>query len=149
MITWSKERASKEVERAINSGKDCSKLTKACYNSALKAFNCLCEDNDTGNMDITCVKQILTRLMNHKVLSPIHDTEDVWYKAESFADVYSYQCKQLTSLFKTVFTDGTIRYNDTDRVLRYNVDVSSDGSHLKVGSTLIPIGSVDRLTTTL
>ena len=49
----------------------------ACYDSALKAFNSLCEDGHSG-MSIGFTKAILNRLIDGKPLVPIEDTEDIW-----------------------------------------------------------------------
>ena len=44
----------------------------ACYQSALKAFNSLCEDGHSG-MSIGFTKNILNRLIDGKPLTPIED----------------------------------------------------------------------------
>ena len=49
----------------------------ACYASALKAFNCLLEDEHSG-FSIAMTKRILNRLIECKPLTPIEDTTDVW-----------------------------------------------------------------------
>ena len=49
----------------------------ACYESALKAFNSLMEDEHSGT-SIGFTKQILNRLIDGKPLTPIEDTEAVW-----------------------------------------------------------------------
>lgn len=61
------------------------------------------------SFSVTC--NILTRLMNNQVLTPIRDTEDVWYH------IYEkeYQCIRMPSLFKKIHDDGTITYSDNHR----------------------------------
>lgn len=90
----------------------------ACYESALKAFKSLCEDGHSG-FSIGLTKQILNRLIDGKVLTPIEDTPDIWkeliYKDENGGSVY--QCKRMSSLFKTINPDGTVKYRDNDRVV--------------------------------
>ena len=51
----------------------------ACYESALKAFNSLCEDGHSG-FSIGLTKAILNRLIDNKPLLPIEDTDDGWNK---------------------------------------------------------------------
>ena len=48
----------------------------ACYESALKAFNSLCEDGHSG-FSIGLTKAILNRLIINKPLLPIEDTNEV------------------------------------------------------------------------
>lgn len=78
----------------------------ACYESALKAFNSLCEDGHSG-FSIGMTKQILNRLIECKPLTSIEDTEDVWDNTTDFGghrgEVANYQCKRMSSLFKYVY----------------------------------------------
>ena len=95
----------------------------ACYQSALKAFKSLCEDEHSG-MSIRFTKEILDRLIDIKCLTPIEDTDDVWnelYVRENGEK--HYQCKRMSSLFKDVHDDGTITYHDNDR----QVGIDNDG----------------------
>ena len=89
----------------------------ACYESALKAFKVLCNDDHSGfSMKIT--QSILNRLINGQPLSPIEDTNDVWEKVAQDKDMgyWTYQCKRMSSLFKYVYTNGTVKYIDIDRL---------------------------------
>ena len=87
----------------------------ACYESALKAFNSLCEDGHSG-FSIGMTKQILNRLIECKPLTSIEDTEDVWDNTTDFGghrgEVANYQCKRMSSLFKYVYVDGSVKYRD-------------------------------------
>ena len=102
----------------------------ACYESALKAFRSLCEDGYSG-FSIGLTKAILNRLIDHKALLPIEDTEDVWNDISDVSGLngekVSYQCKRMSSLFKDVYADGTVKYHDNDRC--YGVDVRTDSSY--------------------
>ena len=97
----------------------------ACYQSALKAYNSLLEDNHSG-FSIGSTKNILNRLIDHKPLTPV--------TAEDTCNVVSTdgtaQCSRMSSLFRN--TDGT--YNDVDRVVFYEADYPS---HFGVASRLI------------
>ena len=88
----------------------------ACYNSALKAFESLCGDGHSG-FSIGITKGILNRLIEGKPLTPIEDTEDVWNVCSRGENggVATYQCKRMSSLFKDVYPDGTVKYHDNDR----------------------------------
>lgn len=89
------------------------------YESALKAYNSLLED-EHSSFSIGITKDILNRLIDIKPLTPIEDTDDVWI---DISNVYlnkektSYQCKRMTSLFKYVYPDGTVKYRDVNRAL--------------------------------
>ena len=48
-----------------------------CYESAMKAYETLMEDDHSG-CSIVFTKNILNRLIDGRPLTPIYDTEDVW-----------------------------------------------------------------------
>lgn len=94
----------------------------ACYESALKAFESLMQDGHSG-FSISVTKQILIRLIEGKPLTPIEDTEDIWYEVGGYKDDRKhYQCKRMSSLFKEVHSDGTVRYSDNDRIMCFDVN---------------------------
>lgn len=94
----------------------------ACYESAYKAFLSLCEDEHSG-CSIGFTKEILNRLIDGKPLTPIEDVPDVWSKITCLKnECTAYQCKRMSSLFKHVYTDGTVKYNDIDRYICVNKD---------------------------
>ena len=95
----------------------------ACYESALKAYESLFEDGHSG-MSISITKSILNRLLEGKPLTPIEDTDDAWDDDRSRIrnDVKTLQCKRMSSLFKDVYNDGTIKYSDIDRVICVNIN---------------------------
>lgn len=91
----------------------------ACYESALKAFRSLLED-EHSETNIRITLRILNRLVNVQPLTPIEDTDDVWIKCGLFfyeKDCDTYQCKRMSSLFKNVYDDGHIKYSDIDRFI--------------------------------
>lgn len=94
-----------------------------CYESALKAYKSLCEDGHSG-LSFSITKSILNRLMNSQPLTPIEDTEDCWQPVGSYDTKRSFQCKRMYSLFKDVCEDGTIKFQDIDRI--ECVDIGSD-----------------------
>lgn len=97
----------------------------ACYESALKAFNTLCEDGHSG-CSIGVTKNILMRLIDGKPLTPIEDTPDIWHfsftRNEETPGPNVYQCSRMSSFFKEVYPDGAIKYDDIDRVTCVSVD---------------------------
>lgn len=96
----------------------------ACYESALKAFKSLMEDGHSG-VSIGVTRHILNRLIDSKPLTPIEDTPDIWNNiSESEDSEVLYQCKRMSSLFKYVYPDGTVKYNDTDRC--YGIDLNDN-----------------------
>lgn len=121
MSTW----AEKEIEIACAREKaNCEDSDEwnygvACYKSALKAYNSLMEDGHSG-ISISITKQILNRLIEGKPLTPIEDTDDIWDEILGFNKdngIKTYQCKRMSSLFKDVYPDGTVKYSDVDRVI--------------------------------
>lgn len=91
----------------------------ACYESALKAFNSLMEDEHSG-FSLGITKSILNRLLDGKPLTPIKDEDDIWgsaYTYQSADDRLVYQCSRMPSLFKYVNQDGSVTYSDIDRYI--------------------------------
>lgn len=123
MIEW----ATREVEIACKRERGDASENEwdygcACYESALKAYKCLCEDGHSG-MSFSVARSILKRLMDGNPLTPIEDTPDVWNLTHHSEDeVAHYQCKRKSSLFKSVFPDGKVVYSDVDRVVMRNVE---------------------------
>ena len=93
----------------------------ACYESALKAFRSLCEDGRSG-FSICMTKHILNRLIEGKPLTPIEDTEDNWNDLNRSQEAENYQCRRMSSLFKYVYADGSVKYRDVNRFCGVNVD---------------------------
>lgn len=120
MINWAKEevRLACEYERKA-SGVEDDNCDYGCayYESALKAFESLCEDEHSG-YSIGITKHILNRLIDGKVLRPIEDTDGIWSEPSRYNDDYAtYQCKRMSSFFKNVYDDGTVKYRDNDRLI--------------------------------
>lgn len=118
MLEW----AEKEVELACKREKPDRKEGEwdygcACYESALKAYKSLLEDGHSG-MSISLTKTILDRLIDGKPLTPIYDEPDEWNETSKG----HYQCKRMYSLFKDIHENGSITYNDVDRVVCVDLD---------------------------
>ena len=121
MYEWAKREVelAKERERKASGVKEGWDYGCACYDSALKAFKSLCDDNHSG-MSIMFTKSILNRLIDGNVLTPIEDTTDIWNQIGD--DLY--QCNRMSSLFKRIMPNGSIKYSDNNRVIC--VDVTSN-----------------------
>ena len=123
MSEWAKNEV--ELAKSANSkdGDELDGYVCACYESALEAFNVLCNQGHSGT-SIKITKDILVRLIAGKPLTPIEDTEDAW-SARSYErsdGTVTCQCKRMSSLFKDVDTNGNVSYHDIDRVTCENVD---------------------------
>ena len=116
----------------------------ACYESALKAFRSLLEDEHSG-MSIGFTLGILNRLVKGQPLTPIEDTDDAWIKRGRYPyenDYITYQCKRMSSLFKHVYTDGHIEYSDVNRFSCRILDSSAwwhNGHVSKIANEYFPI----------
>ena len=125
MLEWAK----REIELACkrergNRPNDEFDYECACYESALKAYKSLLEDGHSGmNIGYTVAglifrKHILDRLIEGKVLTPIEDTPDIWNDCARYEYEIGYstqQCKRMSSLFKYIYDDGTVKYKDVNR----------------------------------
>ena len=83
--------------------------------------------NDGHNgLSLERTKYILYNLIEHIPLTPIMDTDDTWDipEIDSDSNRRCYQCKRLTSLFKYVYNDGSIKYFDTGRF--QCIDIGND-----------------------
>ena len=115
----------------------------SCYQSALKAYQSLCEDGHSG-FSFGVTKNILIRLLNELPLTPIEDTPDVWNEItiKDEDGTVTYQCNRMSSLFKNVHKDGAITYHDVNRDYCQEVTNPKDtysGSTGRIVDELFPI----------
>ena len=122
MLEWAKNEVAIASKRERGDKPECEwDYGCACYESALKAFKSLCDEGHSG-YSIKMAQSILNRLIDGNPLTPIEDTDDVWNLIENHEDGYrSYQCKRMYSLFKDVYADGTVKYDDINR--SYCIDI--------------------------
>lgn len=115
---------------------------KLCYESALRAYETLYNDNHSG-LSIEITKNILNRMIDNKPLTPIEDTEDEWILINNSSDTLKeYQCKRISSLFKRIYKDGLIQYTDIDRTLKQDTVINTlwhSGLTDKIIDELFPI----------
>ena len=133
MLTW----AECEIELACAEERAASETLDgewdygcACYESALRAYRSLTKDGHSG-WSIGMTKHILNRLIDGKPLTPIEDTDDVWNDISDICGLkgeeVNYQCKRMSSLFKYVYADGTIKYRDVDN--HYCIDINARSTY--------------------
>lgn len=131
MLEWAK----REIELACKrerGDKDPNEWNygAACYESAYKAFKSLMEDEHSG-CSIGLTMSILKRLVRRQPLTPIEDTPDIWHEV-GFVNsglVNNLQCSRMSSFWKDIYPDGTVKYVDEDRVIAYCIDHPTVGWH--------------------
>ncbi|MBQ0113068.1 MAG: hypothetical protein KBT03_08060 [Bacteroidales bacterium] len=143
MIDWAKKEVELACKRENPNRKDGEfDYGCACYESALKAYKSICDDNHSG-MSFGFTRNILIRLMDGNPLTPIEDTEDIWNEVDFGSEGRkSYQCKRKSALFKDVFEDGTVKYSDIDRCYAYNIETGcsySSGLVRSIVDEMFPI----------
>lgn len=140
MLTWAENEINIACahERAGSENKNDWDYGVACYESALKAFKSLLEDEHSG-FSISITKAILNRLIDGKPLTPIDDTPEVWNKITYRGRNGSkeYQCNRMSSLFKSVYPDGTVKYSDNGRVICENFDRPGVGFTTRLARDII------------
>lgn len=140
MLTWAENEIdiACKRERADCDDKDGWDYGVACYESALRAFKSLMGDGHSG-FSIGITKNILNRLIDGKPLTVIEDVPEVWNEVVYLNKNGSreYQCKRMSSLFKTVHTDGSVGYSDNGRVICANIDSPDIGFTCKLARDII------------
>ena len=96
----------------------------SCYMSALKAFESLCDDGHSG-YSFSVTRSILKKLLDNRPLTPITD-EDFVNQVSIFDDKEEYQCSRMSSLFKTVYEDGSVEYSDVNRAYSFDAEFPDD-----------------------
>ena len=113
---------------------------RACYKSAMKAYKSLLNDDHSG-FSIHLTKNILNRLINVQPLTPIEDVPEVWNDISPWKSdegmVEKYQCRRMSSLFKEVYDDGAVVYDDIDRVSCIDINNPSVSWHNGLGNKIV------------
>lgn len=125
MGTWAEREVEIACKRANPDRKevefDCSRV---CYESALKAYKSLMDDNYSG-FSFGVTKGILIRLMNDLPLTAIEDDDEYWELFNETENEKDYQCSRMPSLFKYVYSDKPTEFYDVNRVrVTYNNGVA-------------------------
>lgn len=148
-MEWAKNEVSLALEREASVDDESIGIgyeyVKNCFESALKAYESLCDDGHSG-MSISITKNVLNRLIEHKPLTPIEDTEDIWTELFGMREddrIKVYQCKRMGCFWKEVFPDGTVRYNDNNRACGINMNdplyTYHDGLTTRIVNEMFPI----------
>ena len=92
----------------------------------------LIDDIEAVKEDKSMLDWTENRLIDGKPLTPIEDTDDVWNLIDNHEYGYiSYQCKRMSSLFKDVYADGTVKYDDISR--SYCIDIHDSNNEYSSG----------------
>lgn len=117
MLDWAQNEVKYAIDREMKvecDDEEGVEYVKGCYESALKAYKSLCEDGHSG-MSFGITTDILYRLIRHRPLTPLQDRQEDWEENWDNGDgVKHYVHKRLSSLFKDVYPDGKVEYNDVD-----------------------------------
>lgn len=134
MLSWAEREIGLAIEREREfERKDAEEHSKkydpkgfsyggAIYESALKAYRSLSEDGHSG-MSWSFTGKVLMRLMKGRPLTPLKGTDDEWVKTTEDNDWY--QNNRCSSVFKHVFSDGTVKYTDNG----YAVCIDDDNGY--------------------
>lgn len=100
-----------------------------CYKNALEAFEVITKEGHSG-MSYGITVGILKRLLERKPLTPIEDTPDVWSEVRiKEGGTKTFQCRRMSSLFKTIDENGKVSYDDIDRA----VGIDDEGMSWRIG----------------
>ena len=129
--------AEEEIRLACNV-KD--EYARACYDSAIRAYKSLMKDGHSG-ASIHVTHRILNRLIDMKPLTAIEDVPEVWNDISMWKSaegiVEQYQCKRMSSLFKDIYDDGTVKITDVNRVSCINIDCPIISWHCHLGDNIV------------
>ena len=129
--------AEEEIRLACNIN---GEYARACYNSAIRAYKSLLKDGHSG-ASIHLTHEILNRLIDMKPLTAIEDVPEVWndisMRKSDEGTVEQYQCKRMSSLFKDVYDDGTVKFTDVDRVSCIDIANPIISWHCRLGDNIV------------
>ena len=129
--------AEEEIRLACNIN---GEYARACYNSAIRAYKSLLKDGHSG-ASIHLTHEILNRLIDMKPLTAIEDVPEVWndisMRKSDEGTIEQYQCKRMSSLFKDVYDDGTVKFTDVDRVSCIDIDNPTISWHCRLGNNIV------------
>ena len=117
LVEWAREevRLIKENDLKDNDADDISvKYAASCYDSALEAFEVLCDQGHSG-MSIKITQYILNKLIDTHPLTPITGEDSEWMEHHrGEGEPKCYQNKRYSALFKYVDADGAVSYSDNN-----------------------------------
>lgn len=121
MTDWARSEV-EFIREAFKKDDDIKDYAMACYETALKAFETVCEAGLTG-FQVPIVKQIFDALIDGRPLSKLEESPDIWSDKLMSPEEKGkkFQCIRKSSLFKTIHEDGSVSYSDVDRVTVHKV----------------------------
>lgn len=125
MTDWARSEV-EHIRKAFKKDDDIKDYAMACYETALKAFETVCEAGLTG-FQVPIVKQIFDALIDGRPLSKLEESPDIWSDkivAENEKGKL-FQCVRRTSLFKHIHDDGSVSYSDVDRVTMHEMNTGT------------------------
>ena len=118
---------------------------RLCLDSAIKSYKSLLGDGHSG-YSINVTKEILLRLIDNMPLTAIEETDDWMKLPDAFNKVGVIECYQSTrysSLFKNVYSDGSVKYNDCNRDVCVDInnpnETYSSGLASRIVDDIFPI----------
>ena len=91
--------------------------TEGCYQSALKAYKSILEDDHSG-CSFSITSGILKKLIDGYPLTPIEDVPEVWVFCYEDEQKTTYQCNRCSSLFKKIDKNtNKIEFIDVESVI--------------------------------
>lgn len=117
--------AEREVEIVLENLKksikesDDFKYSKSIYYDALKVYKLIMRQRHSG-YSFGVLRHILKKLLNEMPLSPITGADTEWITFDFMnvsGDKQIFQNIRRYSLFKEVYKDGTVKYDDTNRIV--------------------------------
>lgn len=118
-----KEWAAKEIELFCEK---CGDYAKLCASAALDAFNFIADQGHSG-CSIEVDKSILFDLLDGHPLTPIEGADDEWVLAYDTDDSKVYHNLRRFQLYKTVYLDGRVEYEDLGT--SYCIDKDGEASY--------------------
>lgn len=116
-----KEWAKNEIEIFKEKNKKGYDYTISCMEAAYKAFEVLCDQVDLY-LSIGITKRILNDLIDGIPIVPINEYDiSEWKLVDSYKNKTNYQNSRMTSLFKCVYHDGRVEYNDVNRIIAFDI----------------------------
>lgn len=121
MTDWARSEV-EHIRKAFKKDDDSKDYAMACYETALKAFETVCEAGLTG-FQVPIVKQIFDALIEGRPLSKLEESPDIWSDKLMSPEEKGkkFQCIRKSSLFKTIHADGSVTYRDVERTTMHDI----------------------------
>lgn len=135
LLEWAKNEV--KLAKAYDTNPDDFGYYSACVDSALKAYKSLTKDGHSG-MSIGITKSLLNALIDGRPLTPLTGEDSEWvvsYQTKD-QDSITMQNNRMSSVFKTIYTDGRVKYSDINRCVCVSIETGSTFSFGMVNDLL-------------